>query len=69
MKEKIDSDEGRHIFSHRFGIIEPIFGNIRTTKGLDRFSMRGKDKIDAQWKLFCIIHNLEKIKNYGTVIH
>ena len=69
MKEKIDSDEGRHIFSHRFGIIEPIFGNIRTTKGLDRFSMRGKGKINAQWKLFCIIHNLEKIKHYGTVIH
>jgi len=67
MIEKIDTPEGRKIYSQRLGIIEPIFGNIRTTKGLDRFTLRGQSKVDAQWKLFCMVHNIEKIKNYGQM--
>lgn len=30
-----------------------------------RFSLRGKFKVDAQWKLFCIVHNLLKIHRDG----
>lgn len=67
MIAKIDSEQGRHIYSQRLGIVEPVFGNIRETKGLRRFSHRGKGKVDMQWKLFCIVHNIEKIKNYGMV--
>jgi transposase/23S rRNA maturation mini-RNase III len=65
MIAKIDSDEGRHTYSKRLGIVEPVFGNIRENKGLRRFSLRGKSKVGMQWKLFCIIHNIEKIMNYG----
>jgi len=65
MITKIDSEQGRHIYSKRLGIVEPVFGNIRENKGLRRFSLRGKSKVDMQWKLFCMIHNIEKIKNYG----
>ena len=35
MKVKIDSDEGRHIYSRRLGTVEPVFGNINTTKRLN----------------------------------
>ena len=65
MITKIDSNQGRHLYSKRLGIVEPVFGNIRENKGLRRFSLRGKNKVDMQWKLFCMIHNIEKIKNYG----
>lgn len=65
MIAKIDSEKGRHIYSKRLGIVEPVFGNIRENKGLRRFSLRGKSKVSMQWKLFCMIHNIEKIKNYG----
>ena len=47
MKEKIDSAIGRHIYSQRLGIVEPVFGNIRETLGLDRFSLRGRNKVDG----------------------
>jgi hypothetical protein len=43
------------------GIVEPVFGNIRNAIGLTRFSLRGKAKVDIQWKLFCIVHNLKKL--------
>lgn len=65
MKRKIDSLTGRHIYSRRLGTVEPVFGNICSTLGLRRFSLRGKTKVDAQWKLFCIVHNLLKIHRYG----
>jgi transposase/23S rRNA maturation mini-RNase III len=67
MIAKIDSEEGRHTYSKRLGIVEPVFGNIRENKGLRRFSLRGKRKVGMQWKLFCMIHNIEKIMNYGMV--
>ncbi len=67
MKHKIDSDEGRHIYSKRLGCVEPVFGNINTMKGLNRFSHRGKVKVNSQWLMFCMVHNIEKIQRYGSV--
>lgn len=68
MKERVDSKQGKLIYSHRMSVVEPVFGNIGTNKGLNRFSLRGKRKVDGQWKLFCIIHNIEKLKNYGKLV-
>ncbi|MDD5774104.1 MAG: transposase, partial [bacterium] len=65
MKKKIDSVAGRYIYSKRMGIIEPVFGNIKNNLGLTKFTLRGKPKINIQWKLFAIIHNIGKIYRYG----
>ncbi len=65
MREKIDTVEGRKIYGKRIGIVEPVFGNIRSCKRMDRFSLRGKSKVNIQWKLYCLVHNIEKILNYG----
>jgi len=67
MKEKIDSDKGRHCYSKRLGAVEPVFGNINTTKRLNRFSLRGKPKVNAQWLMYCMVHNIEKIQRYGQM--
>lgn len=66
MKQKIDTPEGRKIYSKRLGIVEPVFGNIRACKRMDRFTLRGKAKVNIQWLLYCIVHNIEKICNYGS---
>jgi hypothetical protein len=65
MKEKIDSDQGRAIYSKRIGTVEPVFANIRHILKLNRFTMRGKRKVNTQWKLFSIVHNLIKIHRFG----
>jgi IS5 family transposase len=65
MVKKIDSEKGRKIYPQRFAIVEPIFANIRTQKRLDRFTLRGKIKVDIQWMLYCMVHNIEKITNYA----
>lgn len=61
MKQRLDSPKGRALYSQRFGTVEPVFGNIRHNKGLRRFTLRGREKIDGQWKLFCLVHNIEKL--------
>ena len=63
--EKIDSEKGRKIYPQRIAIVEPVFANVRTHKRMDRFTMRGKIKVNIQWVLYCMIHNIEKIVNYG----
>jgi len=65
MKRKIDSEHGRLLYNKRIGTVEPVFANIRHALGLDRFTLRGKRKVDIQWKLYCIVHNLLKIHRYG----
>jgi len=67
MKARIDSEEGRYRYSRRLGTVEPVFGNIRTTKRLNRFSLRGKRKVNAQWLMYCLVHNVEKLQHYGKV--
>ena len=67
MKVRADSQKGKQIYSHRMSVVEPVFGNITSNKGLKRFSLRGKTKVNAQWKLFCLIQNIEKLANYGKI--
>ena len=67
MQEKIDSRRGRHIYSQRIGTVEPVFGNINTNKRLNRFNLRGKTKVNAQWLMYCMVHNIEKYQHYGLI--
>lgn len=66
MCEKIDSGRGRVTYSRRMGLIEPVFGHTQQ-RGLRRFTLRGKAKVDTQWKLFCIVHNVAKLQRFGNM--
>lgn len=65
MKRKIDSAIGRSIYGMRLAVGEPPFAHIRSILGLNRFTLRGKRKVNTQWNLFCVVHNLKKIHSYG----
>ena len=65
MAAKMDTKRGREIYPHRMKIVEPVFANIRIQKRLDRFTLRGKIKVNIQWLLYCMVHNIEKIVHFG----
>jgi transposase len=65
MKQKIDALSGRLIYNRRLATVEPVFANICSTLGLDRFTLRGKGKVNIQWLLYCTVHNLLKAHRYG----
>jgi len=69
MKRRVDSAKGKLIYSHRMLVVEPVFANIGTQKRLNRVSSRGATKVDVQWKLYCMVHNIEKIANYGRMVN
>ena len=66
MKQRVDSIQGKQIYAERLAVVEPVFGNIRSNKGLDRFSLRGKEKVNGQWHLFSLVHNIEKMSHYAN---
>jgi transposase len=68
MKAKIDSDVGKKIYARRLGVVEPVFANICAHKHMDRFTLRAKRKVDVQWRLFALVHNIGKIHSFGTLI-
>jgi Transposase DDE domain len=68
MRAKIDTPAARAIYGQRLASVEPVFGNLRSQKRLDRFTLRGKIKVNIQWMLYCIVHNMEKILHYGGAV-
>lgn len=65
MMRKIDTERGREMIGRRFATVEPVFGNLRANKKLNRFTLRSRAKVDAQWKLYCLVHNIEKLAHNG----
>ena len=63
--QKVDTERGGDIYHKRIGIAEPVFANIRAVKRLDRFILRGKIKVNIQWVLYCMVHNIGKVMSYG----
>jgi transposase len=67
MKEKIDTPEGRAIYSRRLGTVEPVFAHIAAHKRMDRSTLRGVLKVNIQWQLYCLVHNLAKVSRFGIM--
>ena len=67
MKTKIDTPQGKRIYARRLAIVEPVFANICVQKRLNRFTLRTKSKVDIQWRLFALVHNIGKIHTFGMV--
>jgi len=67
MKAKIDGDQGKRIYGRRLGIVEPVFSNICVQKRMHRFTLRSKRKVDVQWRLFALVHNIGKIHTFGMI--
>jgi hypothetical protein len=60
MREKIDQVKYRVLYGRRMQIIEPCFADITYNKKMNRFTLRTKIKVNTQWLLYCIVHNIGK---------
>jgi transposase len=66
LRKKLNTLEYQDLYADRIQIIEPVFSNITYCKKLKRFSLRGKKKVNGQWQLYCMVHNLGKcLKEYN----
>ncbi|HAH07790.1 MAG TPA: IS1182 family transposase [Elusimicrobia bacterium] len=65
MIRKISTEVGRFLYGMRMGTVEPVFANLCHMLGLDRFTLRGNGKVNTQWRLYALVHNIHKIQRYG----
>jgi hypothetical protein len=50
----------RALYGRRMQIIDLRFADITYNKRMNRFSLRGKIKVNIQWMLYCMVHNIGK---------
>jgi hypothetical protein len=60
MREKIGQGKRRALCGRRMQIMEPCFADITYNKKMNRFSLRTKIKVNIQWLLYCMVHNIGK---------
>jgi hypothetical protein len=66
MKRKLNSEAGRDLYRMRKAIVEPVFGQIKEWRGVQRFCLRGLENVRAEWKPICLTHNLLKLFRSGS---
>ena len=69
MRAKLQTAAGHAVYALRKAIVEPVFGQIKDTRGFRRFSFRGTLKVRAEWLLICLTHNLLKLFRAGWRPH
>jgi transposase len=70
MQHKLRTAAGKALYAARKQIVEPVFGQIKSARGIRKFLLRGLEKVSAEWQLICLTHNLLKMwrrSNRATV--
>jgi len=58
------SDWGKQLYLKRQGTVEPVFGQIKSNRGADRFQRRGRSAVRSEWRLLTATHNLLKLHRH-----
>jgi hypothetical protein len=61
MARKLRTIRERCTYAKRKEIAEPVIGQIKEARGFRRFLLRGLEKVDAEWLIICLTHNLLKL--------
>lgn len=64
MARKLRTKKGKTAYSRRKVIVEPVFGQMKTTQGAGRLLLRGRDTARSEWRLLATCHNLRKLFAY-----
>lgn len=63
MAHKLRTEHGREQYRRRKWVVEPVFGWIKSALGFRSFSLRGLEKVTAEWDLVCLALNLRRMSN------
>jgi transposase len=62
------TDAGKQLYLKRQGSVEPVFGQIKSNRGADRFLRRGRSAVRSEWRLLTATHNLLKLHKHQTAL-
>ena len=61
MRRKLQTQVGAAIYARRKTIVEPVFGQIKQARGFRQFLLRGLEKVQGEWAVICLTHNILKL--------
>jgi hypothetical protein len=64
MRDTLTSERGRKLYAQRKITIEPVFGQIKYNRRIDRFMRRGRAAAKSEWRLVTATHNLLKLHTH-----
>ena len=62
MRAKFRTSAGRGIYARRKGIVEGVFGVLKSERDLHRFRLRGLQKVGVEFTLAAIGFNLNRLR-------
>jgi transposase len=64
MRRVLATEHGQAIYRRRLATVEPVFGQTKFNRRLDRFLRRGRAACRSEWRLIAATHNLLKLHNH-----
>jgi transposase len=68
MRRKLLTKRGKQKYSRRKEVVEPVFGQIKGSRGFRQFLLRGLQKVRGEWRLICLTHNILKLWRSGYAV-
>ena len=65
MRRVLAGERGGELYRQRQPMIEPVFGQTKFNRGIDRFRRRGRAAVRAEWRLITATHNLLKLHRHA----
>jgi Transposase DDE domain len=59
---------GKQLYLKRQGMVEPVFGQIKSNRGANRFHRRGRSAVRSEWRLLGATHNLLKLHRHRLAV-
>jgi hypothetical protein len=64
MRRKLTSERGRRLYAQRKISVEPVYGQIKYNRRVDRFTRRGRAAALSEWRLVAATHNMLKLHSH-----
>jgi hypothetical protein len=69
MRRVLATPAGTALYRKRTAMIEPVFGDTKFNRKIDRFQRRGRAACHSEWRLITATHNLLKAWRATTAPH
>jgi hypothetical protein len=64
MRTVLDTELGIELYRKRQTSIEPVFGNTKHNRKINRLNYRGRSLVRTEWRLAMLTHNLTKLHRH-----
>ena len=64
MRRVLSTEQGGRLYRQRQAMIEPVFGDMKFNRRIDRFLRRGRAAARSEWRLITATHNLMKLHRH-----